>query len=293
MAVYERGFRRYAGTLTPAWSRFLVLARFAYEQVFRSRLLTAFFALACVAPLVFAVVIYLHHNLSAIAFLEIDVADLVPIDARFFYVFLSVQSGLGFVLTAFVGPALVSPDLAHNALPLYLARPFSRGEYVLGKLTVLVGLLSAITWVPGLLLFLLQAFLEGAGWGMANARVALGLLLGSWVWILGNGLLALALSAWVRWRPVAGALYFGATLVSAGFANAVAGTFDTRWGHLVNIDLLYKTLWCALFGLPQGFLNEQVLGTLPVPAAGAALAVFAFLCLALLARKVRAYEVVR
>jgi ABC-2 type transport system permease protein len=294
MAVYERAFRRYAGELTPARWRFLVLARFALQEVFRSRLLTAFYALAgIVAPLIALVLIYLRHNLGALAFLEVDLGDMFPIDERFFFVFLNVQSGFAFVLTAFVGPALVSPDLAHNALPLYLARPFSRAEYVLGKLAVLAALLSAITWVPGLLLFLLQAFLEGAGWGVANLQIAWGLLLGAWVWILGNSLLALALSAWVRWRPVAGALYFGATLVSAGFANAVAGVFDTRWGHLVNLDLLYKTVWSELFGVPQGFLNEQVMGSLPVWAAWASLAAFCGLCLLMLARKVRAYEVVR
>ena len=39
---------------------------------------------------------------------------------------------------AFIGPGQVSPDLANNALPLYLARPFSRVEYVLGKMSVLL-----------------------------------------------------------------------------------------------------------------------------------------------------------
>ena len=56
-------------------------------------------------------------------------------------------------LTAFVGPGLVSPDLANSALPLYFCRPFSRAEYVLGKCAVSVQLLSLITWVPGLILF--------------------------------------------------------------------------------------------------------------------------------------------
>ena len=51
----------------------------------------------------------------------------------------------------------MSPDLRNNGLPLYLSRPFSRTEYVLGKMSVLLILLSAITWVPGLLLFLFQA----------------------------------------------------------------------------------------------------------------------------------------
>ena len=56
---------------------------------------------------------------------------------------------LALFLAAFVGPGQVSPDLANNALSLYLARPFSRAEYVLGKMSVLVILLSLMTWVPG------------------------------------------------------------------------------------------------------------------------------------------------
>ena len=38
-------------------------------------------------------------------------------------------------------------------MPLYLARPFSRTEYVLGKASTLVILLSLLTWIPGLFLF--------------------------------------------------------------------------------------------------------------------------------------------
>jgi hypothetical protein len=39
---------------------------------------------------------------------------------------------LALFLAAFIGPGLISPDLHNNALSLYLARPFSRAEYVLG-----------------------------------------------------------------------------------------------------------------------------------------------------------------
>jgi hypothetical protein len=73
-------------------------------------------------------------------------------------------------LAAFVGPGQVSPDLANNALSLYLARPFSRVEYVLGKMSVLAILMSLMTWMPGLLLFGLQGYLEG--WLDARQRCA-------------------------------------------------------------------------------------------------------------------------
>ena len=101
--------------------------------MFRSKLFTAFFALCFVCPLVMAILIYLHHNISALAILELDVREVVPINALFFQTFVSIQSSLGFFLTVLVGPALVSRDVTNNALPLYLCRPFSRAEYVIGR----------------------------------------------------------------------------------------------------------------------------------------------------------------
>ena len=46
------------------------------------------------------------------------------------------------------------PEQAHTSQP----------NYVLGKLAVLGLLLSAVTWVPGLLLFSLQSGLAHNGW---------------------------------------------------------------------------------------------------------------------------------
>ena len=292
MAVYDHGYKRYAGPLTPAARRFLVLPRFAWEEIFRSRLLTAFFTLACLVPVGFAVAIYLRHNLSALAFLEVRVDELVAIDARFFRFFLGLQTGFAFLFAAFVGPALIAPDLAHNALPLYLSRPFSRAEYVLGKLATLALLLSAVTWIPGLLLFAFQSYLAGGGWMAAHARFAGAMLLGGLLWVLLVSLLALAVSAWVRWRPVATALFFGVWMVGTGFGNAIVHIFDTRWGALLSLTDLFETVWAGLFG-GEPWINAVADRPLPFGAAWAALLTVCGLCLLLLGRKIRAYEVVR
>ena len=41
-----------------------------------------------------------------------------------------------------------------------------------GKMSVVLILLSAITWAPGLLLFLFQSYLEGFGWFSDNLWIA-------------------------------------------------------------------------------------------------------------------------
>src|SRR3977135_1736695 len=144
MAVYEHTYKQYDGPLTPEWSRFLIIPRHAYRDVFKSKLFTAFFVI-CFAPLLLeAILIYLHHNVNALAILKVNVRELLPIDASFFETFAGVQGGLAFFVTLLVGPPLVARDLTNNALPLYLCRPFSRAEYVFGKMSVLLILLSLI-----------------------------------------------------------------------------------------------------------------------------------------------------
>ncbi len=64
MAVYEQTYKRYAGPLTPEWSRFLIIPRHAYRAVFKSKLFIAFFVICFIPLLVEAILIYLHHNVA-------------------------------------------------------------------------------------------------------------------------------------------------------------------------------------------------------------------------------------
>lgn len=295
MAVYGHAYRPYSGPSTPEWSRFLVLPRYAFAEVFRSRIFLAFLVICFLPPLAGATLIYLRHNASALALLEIDMAQILPIDAAFFQVFLRIQGTFAFLVTLFVGPALVSPDLRNGAMPLYLSRPFTRREYVLGKLSVLALLLSAVTWVPLLLLFALQVALEKTAWLSGNARIAWALFAGSWIWILVLSLFALAISAWVKWRPVARITMVLLFMVLAGFGTAINETLDTYWGTLFNLGDLIEIVWTNLLGLGarDSLAGSSVHGTLPLGAAWAALGAVCLGSLGLLARRVRAYEVVR
>src|SRR5229473_5129806 len=164
MAVLERTYKQYEGRLTPELSRFLIIPRHAFRDVFRSKLFTAIFVFSFVYPLICAILIYLHHNANAIAIFRVDVRSLLRIDASFFLFYVWFQGITGFFLMMLVGPQQVSRDLTNNGLPLYLCRPFSRSEYVVGKMSIVIILLSASTWAPGLLLFLFQGYLEGWSW---------------------------------------------------------------------------------------------------------------------------------
>lgn len=295
MAVYKRSFRPYAGELTPPWSRFWVLSRYALSDLFRSKLFVVFLTLCFVFPLLATLAIYLRHNADLLATLTAMGAQLdewVPIDERFFGVFQRVQGTLAFFLVLFSGPRLVSRDLANNGLALYLCRPFTKTQYVAGKLSVLAILMSAITWVPGLLLFALQTGLVGRSWALENWRSAAALFVGSWVWIVVLGFIALAISAWVKWRPVAGflllLLFFGGGL----FAKIFEVLFKSEWGNVFDLHHNVRNVWAQLYGSSAPFFFYPPTD-LPGWAAWAALALLVVLSVLMLKRRIRAYEVVR
>ncbi len=289
MAVHEQTYRSYTGPLTPEWSRFLIVPRYAYEVVFKSKLFVSFFALCFAVPFVGLIMIYLKHNLSALQIFGTsagEIANALPINHTFFYYGLWYQGALGFLLALFVGPALVAPDLRNNGLALYLSRPFTRTEYVLGKMSVLLILLSAITWVPGLILFAFQASLE-KGWLGQNLSLAVAILVSSWAWILFLSLLALAISAWVKWKPVARLTLIGIFFVLMGFGGTINQSLDVKWGMLLSAWHVIGSIWWSLFDM--GPTDE-------LPAVGAAwvaLAAYCLFSLFLLYRRIRAYEVVR
>ncbi|MBV8552117.1 MAG: ABC transporter permease [Acidobacteriaceae bacterium] len=286
MAVYKRTYRGYSGAITPSWSRFLVLFRFSRETLFRSKVQTAFFVLCFFFPLLCLLGIYANAHLSVFSFLGRRSEPLLNINGQFFFTYLTVQSTLSFILAAFIGPGLVSPDLANGALTLYLCRPLSRTEYVLGKMSVLVIVLSWITWVPGLLLFAVQASLSGWQWLADNLWIATGIVWGSFIWILILSLLSLALSAWVKWRIAAGGLLLATFWVGAGFAQAINAVLRTKQGYLLDVGNLVAAIWHGLFrdGVNMGF---------SVTEAWIALLAFCGFCLLLLMRKVKANEVIR
>ena len=305
MAVYEHTYKRYKGPLTPDWSRFLIIPRHAFRDVFKSKLFTAFFALCFIPLLVEAVLIYLHHNINAIALLQINVRELVPIDASFFQTFVNIQGGFAFFVALLVGPPLVSRDLRNNALPLYLCRPFSRAEYVAGKMSVLLFLLSLITWVPQMLLFLFQAYLEGWSWFTGNLWIANAIFIGSLVWILLLALLSQAISALVKWRVVASGALLGIFFIPSVFGEVLNNIFLTRWGNIVSLGALMKNASAGLFGtfvrasgrttitdFDGNVIGQVVMNEPPLWATWMTLAFICVICLALLSRKVKAYEVI-
>lgn len=299
MPVYDRRYRGYDGPRLASRFRIWTVARFALQDLLKSRLALLLFILSCLPPLAFAGVIYLANNLEMLTAIGWRVSgegvDLswAAIDKGPFFWFLTWQSTFAFFLASFVGPTLVAPDLAHNALPLYLSRPLRRSDYIIGKLLVLLLPMSAVTWFAGLLLILLQTSLAGFGWLSEHWRLVPAVFIGSWIWILLLSLMALAVSAWVKWRMVATGMFFGIFLVGEAFGHAIVQIAGIRWGKLLAFDDLVQTIWSRLFGGVEFLGGQFPEDPLPVAACAAMLIVVAASSLWILHRKIRACEISR
>jgi len=285
MAVYKRGYNRYQGSLTGRLTRLMVLPRFAWQRLLEQRLVIIVMVVSIFWPLACATFIYISNHLELLEGMGNGASKLLEINGTFFVIFMNFQATMAVILASIAGPSLIAPDLANGALPLYLSRPVTRTDYVVARMMVLVGLLSPVTWVPGLLLFVMQSGMAGWAWFSAHWSIAVGLIAGFMAWILLVALVAMACSAYVKWRIIAGALVLGFYFVLAGAATMINAVLRVDWGSVLNPAKAMDQIWRAMLGA------EATSGP-GAWACAVSMAVVAMLLIAVLERKLRPVEVI-
>ena len=293
MAVYKRRYNSYSGSLTSEWSRFFVLTRYAFADLFKSRFFVLLLIFSIIPCLFFAGYIFIANNKTVQLLMQLRSADLFTVESQYFMIILTVQTQAAFLLNCWVGPVLISGDLTNGALPLFLSRPFSRAGYVLGKLAVLGLLLSAVTWIPCLLLFSLQSGLASNGWVWSHLWMIVPIVLCSAIWILMLSLISLAVSAWVKLRIVATGVIFITFFIPAGFGEMFNAIMGTYWGRLLNFSYMFRLIVASGFRERSGILGSIGWDEIPVPAAWGAMIFVCLLSLVILNARLRARETVR
>ena len=310
MAVYEHLYGAYEGESHSAWSRFLVIPRYALREVFKSKLLVTIFILCFIYPLVATILVYLHHNANALALLQINVRELLPIDASFFRTFLEVQ-----------GAICVYSDGARRAAA-HLAR--------------FVEQRSAALFVPPAFARRIRARQDGghrvsavadhvdSGFadllfsGVARRlRVVLGESVDDsgdlfrlhdldYLAVFARARRVVARSNGASWRA---ARCSDCSSCRARSARSSIELFLTRTGHLISLWATMNSIWRGLFGLferqtgrirgrvTNPIYNEQFVDIAllepPLWASWLVIALVCAVCVWLLSRKVRAYEVIK
>jgi ABC-2 type transport system permease protein len=249
MAVYKRGYQRYQGSCTPYLTRLLAFPRFSWRRLMGERLVVVVLMASLFWPLACATFVYISNHTELLQGFGGPLLGFLKINGTFFLTFMGVQSFFAVLLAALAGPGLVAPDLANNALPLYFSRPLSRLDYVLARLLVLAGLLALVTWIPGLLLFGAQVGMADWGWFKENWTLGGAVFAGFALWSLLLGLVAMASSAYARWRIIAGALVLGFFFVLSGAAQLIKAVTGAEWALALNPGEAMKRIWSVMLGV--------------------------------------------
>ncbi|MGE5112199.1 MAG: hypothetical protein ACM3JB_15150 [Acidobacteriaceae bacterium] len=294
MSVFKRTYRRYTGPITDRNKLVGVLVRYGAADLWSSRITNIVFVLCFIPALISMAIIYIMNNQAVRMLLSAGHAPSTPpiaIDERFFFGMLQGQCWPALVLIAWVGPRVISGDLANDALPIILSHPISRVEYVLAKLTILASFVSAVTIVPTTFLFAFQSYMSAVPWGITHLRILFGMIAGCILWVVLLSLLALAVASWVKWRIVATGMIFAAMFVPAGIGTVFNVVMRTNWGSAINIPLTMSTLWRRLLNVQIPAFATRF--ELPTTALLIALGLTMWLCVMALNARIRAREVVR
>ena len=153
MPIHDQGYRRYGGSKAPLGQGWTVIARAGIRTMIAKRAFLGLLLLSWFPFFVRAVQFYAAANLPQ--------AALLTPTAETFRQFLDQQETFVFFVTVYVGAGLIANDRRANALQIYLSKPLTRAEYVFGKMAILVTFLLLVTWVPAIVLLIVQMSFAG------------------------------------------------------------------------------------------------------------------------------------
>jgi ABC-2 type transport system permease protein len=213
MPIHDQSYRHYRGTREDTRSAWTVIAITGIKSFLRRRGFLGVLVFAWVPFIVRAVQFYLAANYP-------QFANLIAPTPQTFRSFLEAQSFVVFVTTIYVGAGLIANDRRANALQIYLSKPLTRADYIAGKAAILVTFLLFITWVPALLLLLLQAmFAASFAFIRENLYLIPAITVASLVETLVATFTMLALSSLSKSSRYVAIMYTGIML----FTNAIYG----------------------------------------------------------------------
>jgi ABC-type transport system involved in multi-copper enzyme maturation permease subunit len=276
--IHDQSYRRYGGDKMPHGRTWLVIAAAGIRTFVSKRAFLGLLILSWMPFFVRAVQIYAAANLPQ--------ADFLALTPETFRDFLDQQQVPVFFITVYVGSGLIANDRRANALQIYLSKPLTRAEYVLGKMAILMAFLLLVTWVPGILLLIVQALFAGSfAFVRDNVYLFPAITLLSFLQVVTVSAAMLALSSLSNSSRYVGILYAALVFFSQALFNVmrfVTGGSSVAWMSFeANLDQIGN----AIFRLPLPYETPWLVSLLMIIGL---IAISAFV----LDRRVRGVEIV-
>lgn len=278
MPIHDQGYRRYTGDRRLHARGWWVIARAGILARLRERRFLGLLLFAWSLFVVRAVQLYIGTTIVRASFFAPTVET--------FQTFLNQQRLFVFFITIYVGAGLIASDRQSNALQIYLSKPISRHDYIGGKLLTLAIFLFAVTWVPAMLLLLLQILFTGSlDFVAGNLRLIPAIAAASSLHVLLATLTMVALSALSKSRRFAAMLYAAVVIFAGALSAVLEGTTRNPLWVLISPQNTLRLINDAIFGIAAANALPVVLGAFVLFALMA-------LCVLVLERRVRAVDVV-
>ena len=278
MPIHDQGYRRYGGRKAPHGLTWWVIAHAGLMERIRERRFLALLLFAWAPFIVRAVQMYVSSNFSQATFLAPS--------AETFREFLDQQSIFVFFVTIYVGAGLIANDRRANALQIYLSKPLARVEYIAGKLVTLLAFLMAVTWLPAILLLLVQMMFAGStAFIRANLFLFPGITVFAAIQVLLSAFSMLALSSLTKSRRFVAIMYAGIIFFTAAMYQALRNiTGGNGWAWISPGDVLDV--------VAAGIFRSPGTPAIPIPVALLVVGVLIGASIWILERRVRAVDVV-
>lgn len=279
MPIHDQGYRRYGGRREAHGRTWWVIARAGLMERLRERKFLGLLLVAWLPFLVRTVQLYIAANYQ-------QTAQFLGPSAALFREFLQQQGIFVFFITMYVGAGLIANDRRANALQIYLSKPLSRVDYVVGKLATLVIFLIGVTWVPGILLLLMQMMFAGnLAFLKANLFLFPAITAYAAVAVMMASFSMLALSSLSKSRRFVAVMYAGLIFFTAAMYQALRAITSSRaWAVISPGDVL--DVFADVI-----FRNQTTL-PIPFPVAVVVLVLLLGGSVLVLERRVRGVEVV-
>ena len=233
MPIHDQGYRRYAGRREAHGHTWLVITRAGIMERLRERKFLGLLLFAWLPFLVRSVQLYIAANYQ-------QAAAVLAATPSMFRDFLAQQGVFVFFITLYVGSGLIANDRRANALQIYLSKPLTRVDYVVGKLATLLIFLTFVTWVPGILLLVMQILFAGnLTFLKANLFLFPAITVFAALTVLTSSFTMLALSSLSKSRRFVAVMYAGLIFFTAAMYQALRGITGSRmWFFISPGDVL-------------------------------------------------------
>lgn len=285
MPIHTQNYRHWEGTLNPRnYTRWWIIAKAELKILAKRKIVRLIVAIPPVIYfLAHAILIYIAN-----LFENIDLP--FSIDPGFFQNYLFKMPTLSGFLVALIsifgGAGLIADDLRSNALSLYLSKPISWYDYLIGKFIVVGTLLFCMTLVPGLILFLEHALLSDFTFFKDHYWIIFSIIVYSVIITVITSLLMLFFSSLTtnsRYATIGFcAVWFGLPVI----ALILKEVFSISKVSIVSIWANYDILGSVLFAESADFDIHWVWTTLVLSALSAG-------CVLVLRLRIRAVQIVK